>query len=108
MSMYGLGIDAGTTSVSVVVVDVETGDVVESVTRPNDVTLKSGDGTHCQDAERIWQIADEIARQMLASHPGVRCVGLTGQMHGILYADAEGKAVSPLYTWQDGRGDKLR
>ncbi|MBQ8995737.1 MAG: hypothetical protein IJ091_07965, partial [Oscillospiraceae bacterium] len=30
-------------------------------------------------------------------------IGLTGQMHGILYVDAEGLAVSPLYTWQDTR-----
>jgi len=32
------------------------------------------------------------------------CIGLTGQMHGILYADENGKALGPLYTWQDGRG----
>ena len=25
-------------------------------------------------------------------------------MHGILYVDADGNAVSPLYTWQDARG----
>lgn len=30
---------------------------------------------------------------------------MTGQMHGILYTDQEGKAVSPLMTWQDGRGN---
>jgi len=26
-------------------------------------------------------------------------------MHGILYVDERGEAVSPLYTWQDGRGN---
>ena len=26
-------------------------------------------------------------------------------MHGILYADENGAAVSPLYTWQDERGN---
>ena len=26
-------------------------------------------------------------------------------MHGMLYVDACGEAVSPLYTWQDGRGN---
>ena len=31
-------------------------------------------------------------------------IGLTGQMHGIVYLNAGGIAVSPLYTWQDGRG----
>lgn len=28
-------------------------------------------------------------------------------MHGILYVNAEGEAVSPLYTWQDMRGSLL-
>ena len=26
-------------------------------------------------------------------------------MHGIVYLDAEGTAISPLYTWQDERGN---
>ena len=26
-------------------------------------------------------------------------------MHGILYVDREGRCISPLYTWQDGRGN---
>lgn len=26
-------------------------------------------------------------------------------MHGIVYLNAEGRSVSPLYTWQDGRGN---
>ena len=29
-------------------------------------------------------------------------------MHGILYVNAQGEAVSPLYTWQDTRGDDVR
>ena len=28
-------------------------------------------------------------------------------MHGMLYVDASGRAVSPLYTWQDGSGELL-
>jgi len=33
-------------------------------------------------------------------------ISVAGQMHGILYVDREGRAVSPLFTWQDGRGDQ--
>ena len=28
-------------------------------------------------------------------------------MHGIVYVDNDGKAVSPLYTWQDNRGNLI-
>jgi sedoheptulokinase len=37
----------------------------------------------------------------------VSCIGLTGQMHGVLYVDSHGNAVSPLYTWQDESGSQL-
>ena len=40
-----------------------------------------------------------------ARYPDIERIGVTGQMHGILYLDGEGNAVSPLYTWQDARGD---
>jgi sedoheptulokinase len=30
-------------------------------------------------------------------------IGVTGQVHGILYYDSYGNAVSPLYTWLDRR-----
>ena len=28
-------------------------------------------------------------------------------MHGMLYVDIDGNAVSPLYTWQDGCGNRV-
>ena len=35
-------------------------------------------------------------------------IGLTGQMHGIVYTDCAGRPLSPLYTWQDQRGETVR
>ena len=43
-------------------------------------------------------------RQLQQEHPDIGGIGVTGQMHGILYLDELGRAVSPLYTWQDQRG----
>lgn len=40
-------------------------------------------------------------------YPDIKGIGVTGQMHGILYLNEQGEAVSPLYTWQDGRGNQL-
>lgn len=34
-------------------------------------------------------------------------IGMTGQMHGILYVDDDGKAITPFYTWQDGNGNQF-
>jgi sedoheptulokinase len=47
-----------------------------------------------------------LLRFLIASHGPVGAIGLTGQMHGIVYLNEQGQAISPLYTWQDGRGDQ--
>ena len=46
-----------------------------------------------------------VLEGLLHAYPEVSSIGLTGQMHGILYVDREGRCISPLYTWQDGRGN---
>lgn len=43
----------------------------------------------------------------METNKNIDCIGATGQMHGILYVNQDGNAISPLYTWQDGRGDLL-
>lgn len=51
----------------------------------------------------VINLADHIAEK----YKNVRSIGLTGQMHGILYIDKNGDAVSPLFTWQDSRADSV-
>ncbi len=103
-SMKAIGIDIGTTSVCGVLFDLGCGKVIGSVTKNSEASLPG-----CAEWEKI-QSVDKImtcAKQILDSL--VDCdtvsIGVTGQMHGILYFDKNGKAASPLYTWQDGRGN---
>jgi sedoheptulokinase len=83
------------------------GDVVEAVTLPNGAQVP---GDHpwmrLQDADRIFDGALALARALMARHGPIGAIGLDGQMHGILYVDAGGRALGPLATWQDGRGDR--
>ncbi len=58
-----------------------------------------------QDAEFMVGKAKAVLDELLDNHPDAVSIGLTGQMHGILYLDEQGRAVSPLYTWQDQRGN---
>lgn len=98
-----LGIDVGTTSISVVVVTIADGKVLESVTVKNDAFIQSDKkGERIQDVGNIVQKVLTITAE-LTERFDVKCIGVTGQMHGILYYDKRGKAVSPLYTWQDER-----
>lgn len=104
--MKAIGFDIGTTTISAVVVDAETGAVLETETVDNGAWCPDAlPYESIQDAGRIWETARELLGRMLDRHGGgTRAIGLTGQMHGIVYLDGKGDPVSPLYTWQDGRG----
>ena len=52
------------------------------------------------------QAAGAEATSAFGGGSKIAALGVTGQMHGILYLDAQGNPVTPLYTWQDGRGDQ--
>ena len=101
-----IGLDIGTTSISAVAAEVSSGALLRSVTVPNDGILPSPDGvSRLQDPVRIVETALGLKESLAAEFSPVAAIGVTGQMHGILYLDRAGRAVSPLYTWQDGRGN---
>lgn len=105
--MKAIGLDIGTTTICGVVLDGETGEVLFSRTLPNDTAISQGASFEKkQDPEKIWNKIQELLEEMGRKHPQVDSIGLTGQMHGILYVDGEGRAVSPLYTWQDESGNQ--
>ena len=102
--MKSIGIDIGTTSISGVLFDQDTGNVLRSYTENSNAFISvSSEWEKIQSVDRLITLATDILDRLLEE--GVVSIGITGQMHGILYFDADGKAVSPLYTWQDKRGD---
>ena len=106
--MKVMGIDIGTTSISIVLLDSETGELIARETL-NHKSFLAGETPEdkIQDPERILRLTQEKAKELIRAHGTPAGIGLTGQMHGMLYVDETGKAVSPLYTWQDGNGNKV-
>ena len=102
--MKTLGLDIGTTTISAVVYDSIHG-VIASRTVKNDSFLPGESWEKIQDPAIIEKAAMESVGILLEDHPDAKAIGVTGQMHGIVYLDAAGNPVSPLYIWQDGRGD---
>lgn len=102
--MKTLGIDIGTTTISAVIRDSGSG-VAEAMNVKNDTFLPGKPWERIQDPKEIRQKVEHCLRELLSRFPDVQAIGVTGQMHGIVYLGAQGRAVSPLYTWQDGRGD---
>jgi sedoheptulokinase len=80
----------------------------ESASTPNSTWIPSANHWEkTQDPARIIALVKQSLNGLLAVHGEVKGIGVTGQMHGILYIDEQGNAVSPLYTWQDARGNEI-
>ncbi len=97
-----IGLDIGTTSICGVCVNGENGEITKSVTKANDSFIKSEKSFEkIQNPDMIMETVYAVMNELDVSDAAA--IGFSGQMHGIVYTDAHGKAVSPLYTWQDER-----
>ena len=106
--MYSIGIDIGTTSICAVLMDSQSGKIICTATHNNDSFIPTPNTWEkIQDVSVIEEKVFEIIGSVLNNADGVRVdsIGISNQMHGILYHDADGNAVSPLYIWQDERGN---
>lgn len=104
--MKAIGIDIGTTTISGVVFDDSQERVLKALTVQNGSFIRTEhEWERIQDVEIIIEKAKNVLDELLKLYPDTGTIGLTGQMHGILYVDDGGKCCSPLYTWQDQRGN---
>ncbi len=102
--MTVLGLDIGTTTISAVVM--RDGKVLAAKTLKNDSFLPDRPvWEKAQDVRQIVTVAMQTVNELRTAYPEIERIGLTGQQHGIVYLDGSGTALSPLYIWQDGRGD---
>jgi sedoheptulokinase len=106
--MRAIGLDIGTTTICAVVVNGDNGEMIDTITENNDAFLSGKhDWEKLQEPDEIFRKAREIVQILSGKHSPIDCIGITGQMHGIIYIDNKGNAASPLYNWQDGRGDRI-
>ena len=97
-----LGIDIGTTSICMLLAT-EKGEVIKSCTVPNDSFIRCDEPwKKIQNPEIILSTVYDLLDEFSAYE--ISAIGVTGQMHGILYLDSNGNGVSELAIWQDGRG----
>lgn len=104
--MKVIGLDIGTTTISGAVVDTDSRQALAVRTVPGGSFIKTASKwERIQDAGQITGTAKAVLDELTGLYPDAQAIGLTGQMHGIVYVDQKGESVSPLYTWQDGRGN---
>ncbi len=112
MGLY-IGVDLGTTTISVLLVDTEEAAVKARAVRPNNSEVTSAPdrerGRSEWDASRTATIATEAIHEVVdssGSPEAIRGIGLTGQMHGVQLVSAQGRPAAPFIGWQDQRGNE--
>jgi sedoheptulokinase len=95
------GIDLGTTNLDLILLDLEKYCIAERYSAP--VRRIASDNPYAfeQDAAGIVSSVKELLCGVKAP---LASVGITGQVHGIVYTDEALTPLSPLYNWLDRRG----
>jgi xylulokinase len=101
--MY-IGVDCGTQSTKVVVVDVDGGRVLGEASRPH--RLDEGEGGRREQDPGQWiealrgALGEAVARADLDAR-AIHAIGISGQQHGLVALDAAGEPVHPAKLWCD-------
>ena len=105
--MYSLGIDVGSSSVKVALLDIESGKCVCSSTNPKVEApiIAERKGWAEQDPQSWWEYLCEGVRDMAREHDmsQVAAIGISYQMHGLVALDKDCKPVRNSIIWCDSR-----
>jgi len=114
MSFY-IGIDIGTSKISLVLIESQTGQIKVKIVLPNNSQVIFKEENKQSWAEqnpfKIRQIVLSGLKRLILSlksdnRKQIRGIGLTGQMHGLILVDKKLNPLSNLITWQDGRAEQ--
>jgi xylulokinase len=90
-----LGVDSSTQSVKIVVRDAETGELINSASRPHP------DGTEVDPQHWFDALTDAIAE--VGGLNSVDAISIAGQQHGMIVLDENGEVIRPALLWNDTR-----
>jgi sugar (pentulose or hexulose) kinase len=104
--MY-IGLDIGTTSLSAVVLDIESGQLLAHHAVPNRAGLAVGSGRAELDLHVLQTLTVKALKGVVAAAgvrpEQIRGIGVTGQQHGVTFIDGSAAPAGPAITWQDLR-----
>lgn len=109
--MYSLGIDVGSSSVKVSLLDIESGKCVGSATNPKvEAPIRAlHKGWAEQDPEMWWGFVCDGIKEIGAGCKlsDVVSIGITYQMHGLVAVDKDVKPVRDAIIWCDSRAVEI-
>ena len=100
---YFIGADLGTSSLKLILTDVD-GQIINSVTKDYSVSYPKS-GWSEQNAEDWWSALKLGLPELIKDINGedVAGIGVAGQMHGLVILDGSDNVIRPVILWNDGR-----
>lgn len=89
-----IGVDSSTQSCKVLVVDIDSGEILSEATSPHP------EGTEIHPEEWWSALRDALSQVDLSN---VEAISIGGQQHGLVALDAAGRVVRPALLWNDTR-----
>lgn len=99
--MKAAGFDVGTTGLKGMIVD-QAGAILAETTIPYQPSSPRP-GWSEQDPEDWWRAFQACARALAGQAGTPDAIGLSGQMHGSVFLDHDGRSISPAILWNDQR-----
>ena len=100
-----IGIDIGTSKLAISTIDPDKKIIVRTVEEDIPYLNNMETWKREQSPEEITNILKKLLKSCLKKGDKVIAIGITGQMHGILGLDSDGKPMTNFVTWQDERGN---
>ena len=107
MNQYLLGIDIGTSGCKSIIID-EHGKIISEAFSGYNVDIPKP-GWSEQNPEDWWQAVKLTVSELLRNFQfvsNIRCIGLSGQMHGMVLMDKYDRVLRPCILWSDQRNEK--
>jgi xylulokinase len=103
--MIYLGIDCGTQSTKTIALDADSGEIIASAAKSYDVIADLPPGHMEQDPATWLEATDETIQKVVGQlgerRNEVRGIGVSGQQHGFVPLDKEGRVIRPAKLWCD-------
>jgi len=109
--MKTLGIDIGSSSVKVSLLDIATGEGAGSVTLPSaEMPIKAVQGGWAEQSPKMWwDYVVEGVKKLTKDLPAneIKAIGITYQMHGLVCLNKKGDVLRDSIIWCDSRAVEI-